>query len=496
LYGVLVFDRKGEEVGDSGGEFIGGGGQRIWGCDIALGCRQHTVYTVPAQYSTIPRPHNPWPSIPPPILALSREVGCKCIIRVIFSEAMDRHTGHRALSNHLCCELQHHIIVNSVDIVIFNFFKEPHVVLATTHQLTPCGMQHSSLDPLFFSNNSYVIMSITTTSRHFNLTVRVLSLILVTTIIFFYYVPDSTPYPMIRLIRTNLPSSPISRLTSLTNYFNPWRMSSFTLPSSTIQVNLTPDLTREQLLGFRPFSSWLSKLQHSLSLQSSSPGHPFHGEEYSLKSITIQSVDFFGYGDKKRIGFIKILTSVKNPKGESIPGSVFLRGGSVTILLIIEPEGAKNERWAVLTVQPRIPAGSLEMVELPAGMIDDAGTFAGAAANEIEEECGIKIPQDKLIDLTSLALKDFTSAERERLEEAIYPSPGGSDEFMKIFAHVYKIPKDTLRDWQGRLTGLRDHGEKITLKLVKLEDLWKETRDAKALSAIALWDGLKREGRI
>ncbi|PUU78866.1 hypothetical protein B9Z19DRAFT_1101160 [Tuber borchii] len=273
-------------------------------------------------------------------------------------------------------------------------------------------------------------------------------------------------------------------------------MSSFTLPSSTIQVNLTPDLTREQLLKFRPFSSWLSKLQHSLSLQSSSPNHPFRGEEYSLKSITIQSVDFFGSGDRKRIGFIKLSTSVKNPKGESIPGSVFLRGGSVTILLILELEEAKDERWAVLTVQPRIPAGSLEMVELPAGMIDDAGTFAGAAAEEIEEECGIKIPEDKLIDLTSLALKGFTNAERERLEEAVYPSPGGSDEFIKIFAHVYKIPQDTLRDWQGRLTGLRDHGEKITLKLVRLEDLWKETRDAKALSAIALWDGLKREGRI
>ncbi|PWW79065.1 hypothetical protein C7212DRAFT_350277 [Tuber magnatum] len=275
-------------------------------------------------------------------------------------------------------------------------------------------------------------------------------------------------------------------------------MSSFTLPSSasTIQVNLTPDLTREQLLKFHPFSSWLSKLQHSLALQSSSSDHPFHREEYSLKSITIQSVDFFGSGDRKRIGFIKLLTSVENPKGESIPGSVFLRGGSVAILLILEPEGAGGGQWAVLTVQPRIPAGSLEMVELPAGMIDDAGTFAGAAASEIEEECGIKIPEDKLIDLTSLALKGFTSTEGERLGKAVYPSPGGSDEFIKIFAHVYKIPQGTLKDWQGRLTGLRDQGEKIALKLVKLEHLWKETRDAKALSAIALWDGLKREGKI
>lgn len=145
----------------------------------------------------------------------------------------------------------------------------------------------------------------------------------------------------------------------------------------------------------------------------------------------------------------------------------------------------------MLTVQPRIAAGSLEMVELPAGMIDDSGTFAGAAAKEIQEECGIGIPEDGLVDLTSLALGDLTNAEDERLEEAVYPSPGGCDEFMKIYAYVHKVEEGTLKDWQGRLTGLRDHGEKITLKVVRLEDLWKETRDAKALSALALWTGLK-----
>jgi len=44
---------------------------------------------------------------------------------------------------------------------------------------------------------------------------------------------------------------------------------------------------------------------------------------------------------------------------------------------------------------------------------------------------------------------------------------------------------------------LRDEGEKITLKLVKLEDLWREgARDAKALGAWALYDGLRRSGKL
>ena len=39
MYGVLVSDRKREEAGD-GGEFMGGGGQRIWSYDTVLGYRQ------------------------------------------------------------------------------------------------------------------------------------------------------------------------------------------------------------------------------------------------------------------------------------------------------------------------------------------------------------------------------------------------------------------------------------------------------------------------
>jgi ADP-sugar diphosphatase len=288
---------------------------------------------------------------------------------------------------------------------------------------------------------------------------------------------------------------PASRLNLVARHLR--RMSTFTLPSTATRVHLTPDLTQDQLLSFRPFKSWLSKLQHSLSLQATNANHPFHDEEYALESIAIQSVDFFGSGDSQRIGFLKLKTTIKNQNGDSIPGSVFLRGGSVAILLILEPEGAgAGERWAVLTVQPRVPAGSLEMAELPAGMIDDAGTFSGAAAKEIQEECGIEIPEDKLIDLTSLALNHLAETDNERLEEAVYPSPGGSDEFIKIFAHIHRVKRDTLKEWQGKLTGLRDHGEKITLKLVKLGDLWKTTRDVKALSAVALWDGLSREGRV
>jgi hypothetical protein len=67
---------------------------------------------------------------------------------------------------------------------------------------------------------------------------------------------------------------------------------------------------------------------------------------------------------------------------------------------------------------------------------------------------------------------------------------------MKVFAYRHRIDKGMLKEWKGRLTGLMEYGERVTLKVVRLCDLWRETVDAKALSAVALWDGLKREGRV
>ncbi|TKA60017.1 hypothetical protein B0A49_12087 [Cryomyces minteri] len=276
-------------------------------------------------------------------------------------------------------------------------------------------------------------------------------------------------------------------------------MSSFTIPNSSPEclVNLTQDLDKDALLSFPAFKNWISTIQHSLSLQSNK-NHVFHSAPYKLRKIDIQSVDFFG-GD--RIGFIKFKADVSNDNGEKLPGSVFLRGGSVGMLLILQPDDvpqdSEKDKHVILTLQPRIPAGSLSLAELPAGMLDDSGTFAGGAAKEIEEETGLKVPEKELIDMTKLALPDTELATGEKLQSATYLSPGGSDEFTPLFLYQKRIPRDQLKEWQGKLSGLRDEGEKIKLKLVKLEDLWKEGgRDAKALAGWALYEGLRKEGKI
>lgn len=106
-------------------------------------------------------------------------------------------------------------------------------------------------------------------------------------------------------------------------------MSTFTLPGSGLCINSTPDLTRDDLLSFPAFKTWLSTLQNSLARQSN-PSHEFHDDPYVLRQIDIQAVDRFGGG---RLGFIKLKADVSNGRGEKLPGSVFLRGGSVAMLV-------------------------------------------------------------------------------------------------------------------------------------------------------------------
>ena len=290
-------------------------------------------------------------------------------------------------------------------------------------------------------------------------------------------------------------------------------MSTFTLPDSNpaVLVNLPSNLSREQLLNFPAFKTWISTLQHSLQLQQRK-SHVFHASPYVLRKVDVQVADWFG---KARLGFVKLKAEVTNKDGEGLPAIAFLRGGSVAILvrhsaqmthaanetqIIVQPDdlpsGSDAEQSAILTIQPRIPAGSLAFAEIPAGMLDNNGSFSGAAAKEIEEETGLQIEASELVDMTELTLGPPLDG-NERLQNAIYPSPGGSDEFIPILLSRKRIPRRDLEEMSGKLTGLREHGEKITLKLVSLDQLWKiGARDGKTLAAWALYEGLRCVGRI
>ncbi|KAJ2904908.1 hypothetical protein MKZ38_006949 [Zalerion maritima] len=269
-----------------------------------------------------------------------------------------------------------------------------------------------------------------------------------------------------------------------------------------VPLTVPDGLEMSMLEKFHPLKTWIDQLHHSLSLQHQDASHPFHSKPYALRSLAVKSHTMFG---PSRIGFANVEAVVKNDDGNRLPATVFLRGPSVAMLFMLLPDGipsdsthGDDERYVVLTVQPRVAAGSMAFAELPAGMVDEKNEFSGTAAREIYEELGIRIEEKDLLCLSDMVEPTPPEGQKdEGLSLAMFPSAGGCDEFIKIFMCEKRVEREKLDEWRGKQTGLREDGEIISLRLVRYEDLWKEgARDSKALSAVALYEGLKREGKI
>ncbi|RKP38283.1 nudix hydrolase 14 [Dimargaris cristalligena] len=256
-------------------------------------------------------------------------------------------------------------------------------------------------------------------------------------------------------------------------------------------VAQSSDLDIPGVLAFPPFREWVARLQTQVAHPQVLP------DPLVVHRITLQSIDKF---HNNRIGFVKfsVEASFQNSKAKA-PGIVFMRGGSICILLILKakdsPPGASTQEWVVLTQQPRLAIADLAFTELPAGMLDGEGQFQGKAAQELYEETGLRVRDDELVDMTQLAFPAPSNTDSTH-PTGVYLSPGGCDEFMRIFLCRKLLPQADIDALRGKLTGLRDQGEHISLKLCPLSDLWKATPDAKALAAWALYSNLHAEGRL
>lgn len=98
---------------------------------------------------------------------------------------------------------------------------------------------------------------------------------------------------------------------------------------------------------------------------------------------------------------------------------------------IVQPTDAsgETEKHVILTVQPRLAVSSLAFTEIPAGMLDDSGSFTGTAAQELKEEAHLHVKIEELLDLSELALEQGQAdslAPTNQLRTAMYPSPGKS----------------------------------------------------------------------
>ena len=251
-------------------------------------------------------------------------------------------------------------------------------------------------------------------------------------------------------------------------------------------------LTKERVMDFTAFHDWITVLQKSLQRQHDPKAdHTFANDPYFLRWINIEAFNDFGTKEKPNLLFMKIFAQVTTDHGEYLPGVVFLRGGSVAVLMILRPQDAPLERYVIMVEQARIAAGSLQFMEIPAGMIDKEKNFKIAAVKEIQEEIGLVPKANELVNMTSLAVDG--APVQEGIQDAMYPSPGGCDEFINIFLWEKEMDRLDIEGLKGKLMGERAEAERITVRLLEYEKLVSVgARDGKTLAAWSLYEYLKR----
>lgn len=204
---------------------------------------------------------------------------------------------------------------------------------------------------------------------------------------------------------------------------------------------------------------------------------------FEITSIVVTIVDTHSSSPKKegvderRVLFIRLRVKTSNSPREQI---VELRGGAVAMLvnLICNETGTV---YTVLVKQARLATGSIDFIEVPAGMIDD-DNFKGAAAREIEEELGLVFGHSDLVDITPPTAQDL----------GLYLSPGLLDESCKFYLAEKNVSPQELKDLEGKTCGVAHEGEFITLMIIPLETLPTVTHDAKTIVAWALYHQYKK----
>jgi hypothetical protein len=93
----------------------------------------------------------------------------------------------------------------------------------------------------------------------------------------------------------------------------------------------------------------------------------------------------------------------------------------------------------------------------------DNGTFRGIVMAKMKDELDLEILEDKLINLTKLAiLEKEVEKPREITPRAMFLSIRGYNEYIQIFLHKMIVPRAQLEEWTRKLTRLRDKGEKVS----------------------------------
>jgi 8-oxo-dGTP pyrophosphatase MutT (NUDIX family) len=169
----------------------------------------------------------------------------------------------------------------------------------------------------------------------------------------------------------------------------------------------------------------------------------------AVSEITIQGVYYRGAPSGEHVLFVVMSVTVVGAKN---PYTIVLRGPTVVILPVFRCKGVE---YTLVTLQRRLACGERYFAEIPAGMTDGKDVIS-KALQELEEETGHVIRQDQLRSLHDVPVQ---------------PSPGIMEESMHFFYFVEDIDQKKMDLFRDKLTGAKDEGEDIILKVVRLDEL-------------------------
>ncbi|CAB9513906.1 keto reductase family 1 member C1 homolog [Seminavis robusta] len=253
----------------------------------------------------------------------------------------------------------------------------------------------------------------------------------------------------------------------------------------TVASTVTPG-EAQMVMECKQFTNWVARCEQT-----------YGNKLLKMHSVEIQSVDPFG---QRGVGFVKINAHCTLVEGDMeheqrLKGICFLKGDSVAILVALHAEDGKV--YSLLVEQARVAIGQISALELPAGMLDDDDDDDPriAAVKDLEEECGLTVQKDDLVDLTEAACQEAMEAGHLPYP-GIAPSAGACDEVIRYFYVEKSVTPEQLQNLQNKIIPATEFGETINLHVVPWEKVWKISGDSKTMIAMFLLNQLRAEGKV
>jgi ADP-sugar diphosphatase len=195
----------------------------------------------------------------------------------------------------------------------------------------------------------------------------------------------------------------------------------------------------------------------------------------SVDKIEVRQIDLF----RNKLGFAYLCVHCRDKKGKSVPGIVFLRGDSVSILVIVKSIETGRE-YLVLTTQARVPACDFARIGLCAGMLDDDAIVQSVAVKELAEELGISAkPRDLKL-----------------LHKGLFLSPGGSDERISLYYTELSAHQREIDRISDEVRGASSERERIIAKVIPLDEALRSVAsfdDSVIVNSLLLYQSRKAE---